>query len=102
MHHMKRIAAYLIVAAMLLLPVPTSATSERSYGNLYCRNAASTKKIALTFDDGPHPRYTKEILKILAEYKIPATFFIIGINAENYPEDLQAIVEAGCEVGNHT
>ena len=41
----------------------------------------SEKKIALTFDDGPNPRYTDIILNILGEYRIKATFFVIGKNA---------------------
>ena len=80
----------------------TSIHGEPRYGNVYCRNSANTGKIALTFDDGPHPRYTQEILNILDEYQIPATFFIIGVNAELYPEDLKKIIDAGCEIGNHT
>lgn len=62
----------------------------------------SEKKVALTFDDGPHPRYTKEILEILREHGIRATFFVIGINAERYPTVLREIVNAQCEIGNHT
>ncbi len=80
---------------------PTASATSR-YGNVYCRSGADHKKIALTFDDGPHPRYTKEILSILEEYGITATFFIIGVNAVNYPEDLKRIVDSGCEIGNHT
>ncbi|MBE6545905.1 MAG: polysaccharide deacetylase family protein [Ruminococcaceae bacterium] len=76
--------------------------SSEAYGHVYCRSSAKEKQIALTFDDGPHPRYTKEILSILEEYHIPATFFIIGINAEQYPDMLQKIVDSGCEIGNHT
>ena len=71
-------------------------------GSVYCRNTSNLKQIALTFDDGPHPRYTKEILSILNEYGIIATFFVIGVNAELYPEPLKMIAEAGCEIGNHT
>ena len=56
----------------------------------------------MTFDDGPHPRYTPQILEILEEYGVTATFFIIGVNAENYPESLRLIAESGCEIGNHT
>ena len=50
--------------------------------------AGGTEKprVALTFDDGPHPRYTPEILDILKEYGVSATFFAVGSNAENYPE----------------
>ena len=44
-------------------------------------DVATSKKIALTFDDGPHPRYTYRILEILDEYGVTATFFIIGVNA---------------------
>ena len=59
-------------------------------------------KIALTFDDGPHPRYTPIILDILEEFGIKATFFIVGVNAEYYPDTLQMITEKGHEIGNHT
>ena len=60
------------------------------------------KKIALTFDDGPHPRNTPEILKILDKYGVKATFFVIGINAKNYPEALSMVIDGGHEIGNHT
>lgn len=58
--------------------------------------------IALTFDDGPHPRYTPQILEILEEYGITATFFVIGINAVNYPTAMQKLIDSDCEIGNHT
>ena len=60
------------------------------------------KRIALTFDDGPHPRYTPEILDILAEFGVEATFFVVGTNAENYPELIRRELREGHEVGNHT
>ena len=60
------------------------------------------KEIALTFDDGPHPRYTPEILEILNEYGIRATFFVIGQNIEWYDGLVQLEYEAGHEIGNHT
>lgn len=63
---------------------------------------AAPPRIALTFDDGPHPRYTKDILEILAEYGVSATFFVVGENAEYYPELVQAEIDGGHEVGNHT
>ena len=59
-------------------------------------------QIALTFDDGPHPRYTPEILDILEEYGIKATFFMIGENVKYYPAAAEAVLAAGHEVGNHT
>ena len=60
------------------------------------------KYIALTFDDGPHPKYTGEILNVLSEKKAPATFFIVGNRAELHPTLLRRIKQADCEIGNHT
>ena len=69
---------------------------------VYNCNAKEKRKIALTFDDGPHPRKTPEILKVLKKHDIKATFFIIGINAKNYPETLSLVINDGHEIGNHT
>lgn len=60
------------------------------------------KKIALTFDDGPDPRFTPAVLEILRRYHVPATFFIIGANAVFHQELVQQIVQEGSEIGNHT
>lgn len=60
------------------------------------------KAIALTFDDGPDPRYTPAILDILKQYNIKATFFIIGLNGEYYPWLVRRLWEEGHEIGNHT
>lgn len=59
-------------------------------------------EIALSFDDGPHPRLTPVILKILEEYGIRATFFMVGENVGYYPAAARAVAEAGHEIGNHT
>ncbi|HEY3102157.1 MAG TPA: glycosyltransferase [Pyrinomonadaceae bacterium] len=58
--------------------------------------------IALTFDDGPDPRWTPAILDILKKENVPATFFVIGKNGDAYPDLLRRIVDEGHEVGNHT
>ena len=94
---LKRSISFLLSFAVLILFLHVSASAEQIYGKVHCRNTMCKGKIALTFDDGPHPRYTKEILAILEEYHVTATFFIIGVNAENYPADLQRIVDSGCE-----
>ena len=58
--------------------------------------------IALTFDDGPSKRYTPAILDALKEYGANATFFVLGSNADNFPDILQRMVLEGNEIGNHT
>ncbi len=59
-------------------------------------------KIILTFDDGPSNEWTPKILDILEKEKVPATFFVVGINAENNIPLLQRIYNNGFEIGNHT
>jgi len=55
---------------------------------------------ALTFEGGPHPWQTPAILKVLAAFRTPATFFVTGENARQYPDILDAIVETGHTVGH--
>lgn len=62
----------------------------------------STKKVALTFDDGPHPEYTPMLLDGLKERNVVATFFVIGEQAEAHPEIIQREYDEGHLVGNHT
>ena len=68
----------------------------RKYGK------TSKPKLVLTYDDGPDPKYTKEILDTLAYYHVPATFFLIGIEAENNIPLVKRIFKEGYEIGNHT
>lgn len=60
------------------------------------------RKIALTFDDGPHSVYTEEMLKVLEEADVPATFFLLGQNIEGREELVREIAEKGHLIGNHT
>ncbi len=60
------------------------------------------KKLVLTFDDGPDPIYTPQILDILSREHVPAAFFLVGINAENNIPIVKRIYREGHEIGNHT
>jgi cellulose synthase/poly-beta-1,6-N-acetylglucosamine synthase-like glycosyltransferase/peptidoglycan/xylan/chitin deacetylase (PgdA/CDA1 family)/spore germination protein YaaH len=64
--------------------------------------ASDPKAIALTFDDGPDPNYTKPILEVLEREKVPGTFFVIGENAVNEPSLLRREADDGFEIGNHS
>lgn len=66
------------------------------------RPAPGSKKLVLTFDDGPDPVYTRQILDILAKYHVPASFFVVGIEAENNIPLIKRIYNEGHELGNHT
>lgn len=62
----------------------------------------SSRAIALTFDDGPDPAYTGQILDILRDKQVHASFFVIGENAQSSPELIDRIYAEGHELGNHT
>jgi len=66
------------------------------------RGICDRPAVALTFDDGPNPPRTEQVLDILAEYDAVATFFVIGKWAERWPGTLRRIVDAGHVVGNHS
>ncbi len=58
--------------------------------------------IAITFDDGPNPDFTPQILDLLKKHKAKATFFLIGKNAEQHPDLVQRIINEGHTIGNHS
>ena len=58
--------------------------------------------VALTFDDGPHPQFTPLLLDLLAQYEAKATFFMVGKEAEKYPEVVQQVINQGHAIGNHS
>ncbi|GHH58319.1 bi-functional transferase/deacetylase [Streptomyces umbrinus] len=60
------------------------------------------KTIALTFDDGPNPTWTPQILKILEENDVPGTFFVVGSMVSRYPSIVKDLVNQGNEIGIHT
>ncbi|NRH21137.1 polysaccharide deacetylase family protein [Candidatus Gracilibacteria bacterium] len=60
------------------------------------------KKIALTFDDGPNPKYTNQLLDILKNEKVPVTFYVLGNKAEEYPDMIQRAYNEGHEIGSHS
>lgn len=72
------------------------------YGATICRNPAAGRRIALTYDDGPNPAYTPQLLALLDRFGAKATFFSIGLWAEREPGLLREMHAAGHAIGNHT
>lgn len=69
---------------------------------LYHQGAGAPGQVALTFDDGPDPDWTPQILDVLKARGVPAVFFVVGKNAEDHPGLVRRIFEEGHELGNHT
>ncbi len=72
------------------------------YPTLYHQGAGGERRVAITFDDGPDPTWTPKILDILKQKNVPAAFFILGQQAENYPGIVRRIIAEGHEFGSHT
>ena len=87
----------LTVAAPMPTPAPTT-PRKPSYNS--CNVESNT--VAMTFDDGPHPKLTPRLLDLLKERGIKATFFVIGKCVAEYPDIAKRIVDEGHEIANHT
>lgn len=100
------IALCTLVFSIFLVFESTSADKGRKYyeeeGHILWEINIDEKIIALTFDDGPHRKYTPEILDVLAKYDARATFFVVGENAEKNPNLISRMSEEGHELANHT
>lgn len=84
----------------LLYQLPTCL--QRLYPSAVFRGDSSQKIAYLTFDDGPIPEVTPQVLDILQKHNVQATFFMVGDNAGKYPKLLAQVRRAGHQIGNHT
>lgn len=71
-------------------------------GRCFRHGPRDRQEIALTFDDGPDPLFTRQVLDILARYGVRATFFCVGLHVNALPDEVRRIREAGHGFGNHT
>jgi chitin deacetylase len=103
----KRAKAWLaiVVAVIAVITAAFQISKSRTFqffGEIIPRVHTQQKIVALTFDDGPAPGATEEVLSILAEEGVKATFFVIGADLEQNLEQGRKMVVAGHELGNHT
>ena len=100
--------AFIVVGFIILYTnlYPIAEEKDRFYyeekGYVLWDVKTQEKVVALTFDDGPHPEYTAQILDILDRFDAKATFFVLGQHAEKYPELIRREFEEGHEIANHT
>ena len=100
----RRIAAMLAAVSILaggVLLLLAVLPDYSFYGTTVTHNFAAGKNVALTFDDGPYPPYTDELLKILEQRQVKATFFMVAENAEKHPELVAKIAAQGHEIALH-
>ena len=86
----------------LIVFIGSSFIASNYHVKTYCSNPSiSEKKIAITFDDGPH-EITLSVLEVLKKYNVKATFFCIGKNIELHPKILKRTINEGHAIGNHS
>jgi len=78
------------------------APSGEWYGRTFRGMPRPSKKLALTYDDGPNDPYTPQLLEVLAKHGVRATFFMIGRYVQHKPQIAREVVQAGHVAGNHT
>lgn len=91
-----------ILIALGVVVVSLCAVLLWSYSDTVASVPVTEKVVALTYDDGPNPPHTQAVLELLAQHGVKATFFLKGRNVEAYPQAVQAILQAGHEIGNHS
>ena len=98
---MKTLGRAVLTIALVALLVTYVHSEQKIVDPVY--TAETKEKVAaLTFDDGPHPVFTREILQELAQEHVHATFFMIGSRMEKYPDVVREVAMAGHAIGNHT
>jgi peptidoglycan/xylan/chitin deacetylase (PgdA/CDA1 family) len=78
------------------------APSGQWYGHTFTHSSRTSKKLALTYDDGPNDPHTLRLMEVLARHDVRATFFCIGRYAQQKPQIVRDLIKAGHVVGNHT
>ncbi len=94
------LCAFLALTIAIIGSVKVFAGEERILP-IYCVESAE-KKIAISFDAAWGNDDTEELINILAEYDVPATFFVVGAWVDKYPESVKALHDAGHKIGNHS
>lgn len=90
----------MLTVCFLLFEISKSRTFQ-FFGEIINKVDTKEKVVALTFDDAPSENI-EDVLKILSEKNIKATFYVIGENIEKYPEQMKNIISQGNDVGNHS
>lgn len=99
MNHKHAVCGVIIILMLITIAVAHGALSNEGV----IKSVPITEKVvALTYDDGPHPVFTPELLHVLEKYHVRATFFMIGSRMEQYPDIVKEVVSKGHVIGNHT
>jgi len=92
----------LLILIVLVLWYALENPRNQTFGNTVTQVPVKQKVVALTFDDGPNPPYTDEIVDYLHAQRVPATFFVVGRAVTQHPATVRKEVDDGDAIGNHS
>ncbi|MDO8825874.1 polysaccharide deacetylase family protein [Methylophaga sp.] len=101
----KTFVSFSLIALMVMAVLGFKVMNSRDFqlfGKIVSQVTTDDRVVALTLDDGPSIQYTDEVLKILNEYDVKATFFVVGQETHRFKEQAKSIVQHGHELGNHS
>jgi peptidoglycan/xylan/chitin deacetylase (PgdA/CDA1 family) len=90
------------LGSLLAAGYQSMAPTGQWYGRTFTGLSRGTRKLALTYDDGPNDPHTFRLLEVLARHNVHATFFAIGRYVQQRPDIVRELIQAGHVVGNHT
>jgi peptidoglycan/xylan/chitin deacetylase (PgdA/CDA1 family) len=90
------------ITAALTAGYQSMAPTGQWYGRTFTGLSRESKKLALTYDDGPNDPYTQQLLDVLARHEVKATFFLMGRYVKQRPDIVRDLVQGGHVIGNHT
>jgi peptidoglycan/xylan/chitin deacetylase (PgdA/CDA1 family) len=102
MDAVKRLSKWVIALLLAFVAILPRSDGYSALAHHFSTGCTSGHEIALTFDDGPNPPYTQQVLDILSAYDARATFFVEGAAAEAHPELVRREVELGMAIGSHS
>ncbi len=102
MRSIGRLVGAVVILAVVAAGLEGLAGIAGRGGSAVYEVSVHSRVIALSFDDGPDPRWTPRVLRLLARYRAHATFFVVGSRVRAYPGLVRAEVASGDEVGDHT
>jgi peptidoglycan/xylan/chitin deacetylase (PgdA/CDA1 family) len=96
------IAAGILVVTIAVVWYLLENPYNQAFGPTVTHVPMKARYVALTFDDGPNPPYTDEIVQYLHDQHVPATFFVVGMAVQKYPASVRREVQDGDAIGNHS
>jgi peptidoglycan/xylan/chitin deacetylase (PgdA/CDA1 family) len=90
------------IVYMVIINIGSFRVDSNFHFHVICKGNSSVIGAAITFDDGPNPETTPQVLDVLKKHNVKAAFFLIGKKAESHPELVKRIIAEGHVIGNHT